>query len=329
MGVVTRVVRFCVLLVPLLLLSCIFGSSINYPPKCGELCRYDFWETANVGRVEAELDSGVDINGAKGTEFNSPLHLAIRYGAEPELIELILKRGADPNASGYGTLPSHHGYLPTSHRTPLQMAIEQPNRPVAIIRLLLEYGADPNPPTDYDFYDESPLFYASRFWYKNDAQIIELLLNYGADVNARTVGGLTPLHRAAYEADPETLQVLLAHGADIHARTHPDNARLGGSNTTVLHLAAESNINPDSIAILLNHGADVNARTYGGVTPLHNASRYNSNPDVVLMLLLSGADVNERDWDGSTPLDWALMHGKNDEVVTLLKNWVAAENTDD
>ena len=80
---------------------------------------------------------------------------------------------------------------------------EQQPRSPRIIRLLIEYGADPNSWVG----DESPLNIASRLWYEGDREIIEMLLDYGADINSRStvLEGLTPLHRAIIgDAEPRS-----------------------------------------------------------------------------------------------------------------------------
>ena len=56
--------------------------------------------------------------------------------------------------------------------------------------------------------------YASR---SGHAHICRLLLAAGAEVNARTPGGVAPLHRAAYCGHTEVLQLLLQHSADVMA----------------------------------------------------------------------------------------------------------------
>ena len=44
------------------------------------------------------------------------------------------------------------------------------------------------------------------------------LVTAGAEVDARTSGGATPLHVAAYWGAPTLADWLIAHGADVHAR---------------------------------------------------------------------------------------------------------------
>jgi uncharacterized protein len=49
--------------------------------------------------------------------------------------------------------------------------------------------------------------------------IVKLLLNAGADPNARQAGDFTPLHAAAQNGDVESVRALLFNGADTNART--------------------------------------------------------------------------------------------------------------
>lgn len=287
-------------------------------PGCGRLCQPGFWETAGLADVEAELEAGADVNGSRPPDFNSPLHLAIEYRAGVDVVALLLKHGANPNASGYIILSNYHGDgWSKSHRTPLQLAIEQYNRPPAIIESLLDHGADPNPKTDGDFDGEAPLYYASRLWYEGDRAIIELLLEHGADIGARDPNGLTPFHRAMYEADPAVITLLLDYGADIHARTNSENYSLGGSFATPLHQAAEASGYPESITTLLDHGADIHAKDEEGNTPLHLATS-NQNNQVVALLLDRGADINTENKDGDTPLHLAIYHDRSPDIIPLL-----------
>ena len=290
------------------------------------MCRPDFWESLRIEDIKAELEEGADINAAIYPYFNSPLHLAIEHDAGIGIIEFMLERGANVNASGYTIIFGHHGddWL-KSHRTPLQMAVEHYNVSPDVIRLLLEYGADPNPPTVYDWYDESPLFYAAKLWHEGHSAIIALLLEYGADINARSVGGLTPFHRAMARAQPALVELLLDHGADIHPRTNFEHYGLGGPVATPLHIAAEYNPNIESIAVLLDEGAAINAKDAIGITPLHRATggihtgrTEQRNFEVVKLLLAHGAKVNTEDRHGYTPLLSAIESAQTYALVELL-----------
>ena len=323
------------------------------PPKCGNLCSYEFWESATLRDVEMELAAGADVNGAKGSNFNSPLHQAIEHNGNAAIIKLLLEQGADPDASGYVIEVGHHGGDDwwESPRTPLQLAAEQQYERHGIIQTLLEHGADPNPSTELEFRyskgEESPLYYAARLWTDEDKAVIKLLLEHGADANAKssTAGnyGVTPFHRAMYEADPIFIELFLDYGADIHARTNHENYGLGGRYATPLHVAADASRNPDAIATLLEHGADAKAKNAVGETPLHLASSdrlyfeslgYSPaidqrNLEVAKLLLDHSADVNAKDDDDRTPLHSATEHSASHKLVALLLDHGADVNAKD
>ena len=51
-------------------------------------------------------------------------------------------------------------------------------------------------------------------------KIVKLLLDYGADPNIREQDGMTPLHAAAQNGDEETIRILLYGGADLTIATN-------------------------------------------------------------------------------------------------------------
>lgn len=87
------------------------------------------WQQANAVRIAtALLDAGADPNRYEGDEYNwaPPIHFTGRR----DLIELLLKAGADPNARMHSTDPELCGITPLMGASPA-------NR-----QLLLDYGAD-------------------------------------------------------------------------------------------------------------------------------------------------------------------------------------------
>jgi ankyrin repeat protein len=118
---------------------------------------------------------------------------------------------------------------------------------------------------------------------KGDAAMVRMLADRGANVNARSLGGSTPLHDAALKGYAEIAARLIAHGANVNARdsygaTPLNDAAVGG--------------NAAIVRMLLDHGADVNAReTESGATPLYDAASMGRD-DVVSLLLARGANPN-------------------------------------
>jgi cytohesin len=124
----------------------------------------------------------------------SPLPLLV--GANrPDILQLLLKAGADPNLPGSGRA-----------QRPLHLATN-----LASIDLLLNSGADPNA---RDIHGETPLLSAiiirptaSDHMRMGDPAIIRLLLQKGADPCMPSFGADTPLSRA--ERFPELLRLLM------------------------------------------------------------------------------------------------------------------------
>jgi ankyrin repeat protein len=77
------------------------------------------------------------------------------------------------------------------------------------VRVLLEAGAEPNPPQDNPL-SVAPLHSAAA---ARDREAVRLLLEAGADPNAQQQGGYTALDAAKQHEDAEMTELLLAHGA--------------------------------------------------------------------------------------------------------------------
>ena len=84
----------------------------------------------------------------------------------------------------------------------------------ALVRWLLEQGADPNLPSQNDF-RVSPHHSAAAI---SHVPLARLLLAHGAEVNAKQASGVTALHSAAHNGQLELAQLLVEAGADLHAR---------------------------------------------------------------------------------------------------------------
>ncbi len=125
-------------------------------------------------------------------------------------------------------------------------------------------------------------------------------LNAGAKIDARSSGGVTPLHFAAtHKQNPKIVKMLLDAGAKIDARSVGEN--------TPLHSAVYSQ-DPKIVEMLLDAGAKIDARTWDGSTPLHLAARNSKNPKVIEVLLNAGADPKVKDESGSIPWDYATKN---------------------
>jgi ankyrin repeat protein len=191
---------------------------------------------------------------------------------------------------------------------------------VAIVRLLLGRGADPNVHFLLEEHGErwvqTPLYGAAGI--ANDAELTRRLLAAGADVNegrpdlgdaevSMATVGTEALYHATEFADLTCLRLLL--------EARPHRPRRSYALTRMLDFE-----NPEGVALLLQHGADPNLRVpwMHHRTHLHRAVVYGRSLRIVRLLVEAGGDVNARDDRGVTPLGYAVRHGR-DDVAALMR----------
>lgn len=157
--------------------------------------------------VRKLLDAGAPLCLAEGGKYKTVLHALMTAvtGGHPEIVHLLLERGADPNAP--------NDCSQTSRRTVVTPLIEAARRNhVEVVRLLLAAGAHA------DDKNSEALRRAAARGYEG---VVKLLLEAGADPRARNS---EPLRLAASQGTPnrkkgrfQTVRLLLDAGADIHA----------------------------------------------------------------------------------------------------------------
>ncbi len=127
------------------------------------------------------------------------------------------------------------------------------NNHTALVRLLLDYGANINARTSSGM---TPLHGAVLYHCREAA---ELLLAQGANANARLTNGLTPLHLASIRGYLDIVELLLMYGACVDARSQ--------HGRTPLHWAALKG-HRHIVQLLLARGADNSIRDDLGRSPL-------------------------------------------------------------
>ena len=275
--------------------------------------------------------------------FESAIYGAAAIARDPELTELLLERGADPN----------------DEETPYHVPEEYENKVVKIllesgklndvslswmllrkadhhdekgIRLVLESGANPNLMTRFE---NNALHHAIRR--DNSLRIIELLLDYGADPALKNKrDGRSAIAMAAHRGRADVLNALEKRGVPLNlegvdrliaecalgnregvnqlvaAEPQLKNQLLAQGGTLLAEFAGAGNA--DGLRCLLDLGVSVGALyeegdIYFGIarqsTALHVAA-WRAWPEAVKELINRGAPVNAVDGKGRTPLMLAV-----------------------
>lgn len=162
--------------------------------------------------------------------------------------------------------------------TPLIIAVAN-RKKVAIVRLLLDAGADPNFPNQ----DGTTPLMLSR-----SLAVTRLLLERGAKLNAHDDNGLTAL---MFSPNANITRYLLSLGAEVNAADK--------DGVTALMLSPDA----DCTEALLKAGADPNVRSKMGAT----AVMYAADMNELKLLEDAGADLTVVDCEGRTPLHYAAM----------------------
>jgi ankyrin repeat protein len=236
--------------------------------------------TGDIEAVRMLLDAGANPNQPMPAELFGTGHgtaetwpaayAAVQFGCDSELLDLLLARGADPNAAG------------PDGRSPYRVAISQGRADLAAV--LRRHGArddataaehflsaclrgdqagarqliaeDPGLVDRLSEDERGAIELAAE---RGDTEAVRLMLDLGFPLDARHGDhGSTPLHAAAYAGSAETVRLLLARGADIEARditwdsTPLEWAKVGSG------LRPQTSPQPDwaaTVRILLDAGA--------------------------------------------------------------------------
>jgi ankyrin repeat protein len=149
-----------------------------------------------------------------------------------DLIQVLLERGADPDARTKEVPPIRRDFLRVTGslawvdftgQTPFLTAALAGD--VTVMKLLLEHGADPHTPT---FSGTTALMAAAGVNWVFDQtydegqpallEAVKLCVELGMDVNAVNSMGLTALHGAANRGSDEIIRYLVEQGAKIDVK---------------------------------------------------------------------------------------------------------------
>lgn len=196
------------------------------------------------------IEKGAAIPPPQPPSNDTLLHIAVRNSAGPELLDDLVKKGLDVNATN------------AAGQTPLlalDLAHTKPDAAAPMIEYLLAHGASIDAADRRGY---TLLHYAVLAQGDTDTWV-EYLLGKGARVDLKGLGNsaltdaYTPLQLAASSGNLGAMAVLVAHGADVNQR-----AGSKADAPTPLSIAMMQN-HFDCATWLLQHGADARLSSPG------------------------------------------------------------------
>ncbi len=199
------------------------------------------------------------------SSFHDRLMKIAVLGGNFDIVEFVLKNGANVNIRGDGGM------------TPLHLACERSNE--AMVELLLQNGANINV---LDFRMMSPLHYACK---TPTPSIVHRLVVHGASVNLQGELGRSPLILASKANDVESVRELISNGAN------PNIVDKFGDSSLFWAIRNRNNL---LVKILLDGGANINV-VNAPVSAFGEAERYDfHHPLLNLMKHTSENNANIR-----------------------------------
>ena len=301
----------------------------------------------NAGRarvVAMLLDAGVAPNDLD-ERGQTPLMLAADGGLRPDLVEMLLKRGANPNlrrvappenprtpATGENAAPArrHRDSGTVQSPTIWQYALSVRRFSAQQIANGLNWSDEAFgffPLGNGSFRAPTPAEVMAR-QSPDETRTLQLLLEAAVPLELPDARGQTALMLAAKNNRARALRFFTARGANLSAT---DKA---GDNALLLAAGTDA---PDAIAALLEAGAVLETRDKSGLTPLLMAAGagvtgttfygplsmsiegYSGGPEALRALVARGADVGAQDASGATALHWMARHGDTKDAQFLMK----------
>jgi ankyrin repeat protein len=272
-------------------------------------------EEGDLAGILKELDKGTDIDARDPGYVRTPLMIAASSAlAGPELLSVLIERGADVNAVAIRTFDtiSMEGMeqIETARKQfdeMLPTAREARTRKLAEIREISDRYRQTNE------IRESALSFAIR---AGNLRKIELLLEHGADISYQRGRGYEALIDAAHQPGAELLpilELLIKRGARLNSMSDYGESALS---------VVSRNGRFDAVRVLLNAGADPAPLEW---TPLMHAIALGALNDVTKELE-SHPDLSARNYWSQTPWLLSLQVG---DVAKAKELFAAGANRSD
>ncbi len=265
-------------------------STLSESPEEAEkyavLC-FDGTELRRVPGINEQYSAG-----------NTLLHLAIKHEHSDEIIDALLRAGADPH------LRNNNG------DNSIDLAIELKRDQYVILALQLAGKSKIKSSADKTIMEEIKQKHSSR----ENLTYMKIRQDLGECKEYEYEEDQSPLHFAfANSKDLKEIEGLLKRITDKEAI----NARYRKGNT-LLHFLMKKGGSLENIQLLLKAGANVSQVNDEDQSPLHLLSK-TVDSLIIQALKKKGADVNHKDKESKTPLDYYLAaQGVNVATIKAL-----------
>jgi ankyrin repeat protein/beta-lactamase regulating signal transducer with metallopeptidase domain len=260
-----------------------FLESLNGKPIAGKFL-VQAAKSGNIPMMQYVLTQGADIKKDGGDAMDQ----AVIFYDQVEAVKFLLAHGVDPNRFSRWNED-----------------ILSEAQSAAMVKVLLDAGANPNTQGDY----ETPLTHAP------DAESVRLLVQHGANLKPKLKDGFTLIRsviiRGGLRDKPDVIDELIKQGAEFDPKGNGISALLGAAQFNEI----------DTMKVLMDHGVSPNAYSdepLSKSSALHNAT-WNPNPEAVKLLLERGANPSGDPRDVNSPLSMALMFGQWESADLLRK----------
>lgn len=266
-------------------------------------------KSLNISEVRKAISLGADAN-TRDSSGNPVLVLAAGRGAPPEIIQALVKSGADVN------IRAKHGYTPL-----LALSSFSPGYFDAM-KYLVENGADVNAANDNG---KTALMIlagqtADRFGID---KACKYLISVGADVNmADNKGNRAIFYASAGDGADFLCPLFIKAGADINYKNNVGKTLLSMIADSFSYLCRS-----EAFQAIVEAGADIHAEDDDGKGLLTISIINHFYPGLEL-LVRSGADVNRADGTGHVPLHYAIAKGNLNMLWILLHGGVDVQKNE-
>jgi ankyrin repeat protein/WD40 repeat protein len=316
------------------------GIDINLKDKNGFSMLHYACELNKIELIKLLIQKGAEVNLESSSGY-TPLYYAIINKTIPEMIKLLLYKGADPykeikpidkNSIVFAASSDEYRYIlqlfytfcidfsvnkvsekeafdiATQYRATENVSfIENPFFKTTIDELKILIDEEKKKGNEIKQVCNIILYHAVA---NNRNDLVEFLLNQGGNPNYKDINGITLLHKASENSNYEIFNLLLQKGGNIYDKAN--------DASTLMHFACRGKAGIPIIKILINKGIDINSKNAIGIIPLHIACKNENGLELVKLLIEKGTELNIKAHDGTTPLHLALKNQNGETIAKFL-----------